>query len=85
MSSPVLRLPDFSKPFVVEMDASNLGIKAILMQEEQPLAYISKALSICNQVQSVYEEELVVVLFAVSKWRRYFEVTSFVIRTDQRV
>ncbi|KAL5790450.1 hypothetical protein ACOSQ2_005338 [Xanthoceras sorbifolium] len=32
-SSPVLRLPDFSQPFVIECDACGLGIGAILSQQ----------------------------------------------------
>lgn len=84
MSSPILRLLDFTKAFMVETDASNGGIGAVLMQEEQPLAYNSKGLSIRNQMKSVYEKELMAILFVVSKWRHYLEVTSFVIRTDQK-
>jgi len=39
-----LTLPDFSLPFVVETDACAVGVGAMLMQQERPVAYLSKAL-----------------------------------------
>jgi len=49
MQAPVLTIPDFSQQFVVETDASDLGIGAVLMQNNHPVAYLSKALGPRNQ------------------------------------
>lgn len=45
VSAPVLELSDFTKMFEVEMDASDKGIRAILMQDRHHVAYLNKALS----------------------------------------
>lgn len=38
MATPlILGLPNFSKTFVIECDASEEGIGVVLMQKEQPL------------------------------------------------
>jgi hypothetical protein len=40
VSAPVFALPDFSRQFAIETDASSLGIGAVLLQNGHPLAYV---------------------------------------------
>ena len=63
----VLVLPNFNEKFVLETDASNYGVRAILMQKEQPLAYFSKKLSLRMQQASAYVRELYAINEAVKK------------------
>jgi hypothetical protein len=82
--SPVLALPNFSKPFYIETDASVLEIGAVLMQEGHPLAFISKALGPKSLGLSTYEKEYMAILLAIQQWRPYLQHGEFAIHTDQR-
>jgi len=84
VQAPVLALPDFSKPFVLETDASIAGFGAVLMQEGHPIAYLSKLLSGRNQGLSTYEKECMAILLAVDKWRCYLQHQQFGIKTDHK-
>jgi len=79
-----MTLPDFAIPFVVETDASDVGIGDVLMQKEQPVAYMSKALGPSHKHLSIYEEEFLALIMAVKKWRPYLQRHEFFIRTDHK-
>lgn len=59
---PVLALLDFSKEFVIKIDASGIGLGTVLMQEDKPMTFINKTLSIQNRSKSIYERELMTIV-----------------------
>ena len=79
---PVLALPDLSKIFIVETEASEAGIGAVLIQEGHLIAFISKALGPRQQPLSTYEREMLAIIMAVHKWKQYLWGKSFKTRTD---
>lgn len=82
VNAPVLALPDFSCQFIVETDACDQGIGAVLIQKNHPLAFVSKALGPRNRGLSTYEKEYMAILLAVEQWRSYLQHSEFIIRTD---
>ena len=83
-TTPVLALLDFQAQFTVETDACIDGIGAVLMQNGQPIAYLSKALGEKHKQLSIYEKEFLALIMAVEKWRHYLQRQEFVILTDHR-
>ncbi|GJW72186.1 ty3-gypsy retrotransposon protein [Tanacetum coccineum] len=82
--APILGLPDFEDTFVIEADASDVGIRAVLLQKEQPLGYFSRKLGPRIKVAATYQKELFAIVEAVYKWRQYLIGRQFIIRTDHR-
>jgi hypothetical protein len=81
-TAPVLRLPDFVVPFVVECDASGTGIGVVLQQEGHPVAYYSQKLADRHVKLAAYERELIGLSKAIRHWRPYLWGRPFVVRTD---
>jgi hypothetical protein len=70
-SAPVLLMPDMSRPFRIECDASDYAVGAVLLQQDpsfdddwKPVAFISKKLSSAERNYPTQERELLAILFA---------------------
>ena len=73
-ATPVLKLPDFSKPFVMS-DASDLVVSAVLLQEYDdgfhPITYFSKKYLPAERKYAPYDKELLSIFKAYMKWQCY--------------
>lgn len=84
--APVLRYPKPGQKFILDTDASNHGIGAVLSQvtdgEEAPVAYFSKTLSKAERNYCVTRKELLAVILATKHFHKYLYGQKFVLRTD---
>ena len=67
-----MKLPDFSKPFVVEPNASDLAVDSILLQKYEdgfhPIAYFSKKYLPAERNYALHDKELLAIFKACMKW-----------------
>ena len=68
-SCPVLALPGFTRPFVLECDASGEGIAIVLIQNHHLIAFESRKLKDYERHYSIYDKEMLAILHALTKYR----------------
>lgn len=82
VSPSLLQLPDFTKRFIIDCDASGVGFGAVLHQGAGPIAFFSRAVAPHHAKLAAYERELIGLVKAVRHWRPYVWGRSFTIRTN---
>jgi hypothetical protein len=88
VNPPVLCMPDFSRRFILQTDASSSAVAAVLLQDfdgfRQPITYASRTLTSPENNFFAYELECLAVFFGLEKFRAYVEHVEFDLETDNQ-
>ncbi|KAK7926171.1 hypothetical protein WMY93_008481 [Mugilogobius chulae] len=91
-TAPILAMPDTTRQFIVEVDASEVGVGGVLSQRSpvdnkvHPCAFLSRKLSPAEQNYDVGNRELLAVKVALEEWRHWLEGAElpFLVWTDHK-
>ena len=86
-SQPILKLPNMSKIFTLQADASGQGLEVLLQEcdgKEFPVRYASRTISKCEQGYATVEKERLAVVWRVQKFQKYLYGKEFVLETDHQ-
>lgn len=90
-SAPILLIPNADEPFTVEVDASEVGVGAVLSQRGEdkrlhPCAFLSHRLTPTERNYHVGDRELLAVKLALEEWRHWLEGAKhpFQVLTDHK-
>ena len=85
-NAPIMSTPNFKEPFILELDACEYGLGAVLAQEYDKkkfvIAYASRTLSPPERNYSATEREALAIVWATQHFRPYLEGTKVLIRSD---
>ena len=87
--APILYSPNFTKPFILQTDASDRGTGAVLSQKDDeghdhPVAYYSRKFLPREERYSTIEKECLAIKLAAQAFRVYLLGRPFEIQTDHR-
>ena len=82
MSYPVLLMPDLTRPFQIEADASKYASGAVLTQLDEtgarhPISFYLKTLSDAERNYQIYNQELLAILHALQEWCHFIQGSPF--------
>ena len=77
-------MPNFDAGFVVETNASDVAVGAVLMQHDRPVAFTSKALNSAQCNYHTTDCELLAIVLACKGWRLYLDGKKTIVLTDHK-
>ncbi len=84
--APIMNTPNFEQPFILELDACEYGLGAVLIQEydenKYVIAYASRTLSAAERKYGATEREALAIVWAIKHFRPYLEGNKIYIRSD---
>ena len=83
-STPILRIADPNKDFIVCTNAYNDGLGGVLTQEGHVIAYESRKLKIHEKNYATYDLELVAVIHALKMWHHHLIGNFFILMMDNK-
>ncbi|KFM57554.1 Transposon Ty3-I Gag-Pol polyprotein, partial [Stegodyphus mimosarum] len=84
VNKPVLQYYDINMPVVLSVDASQEGLGAVLLQNNLPVAYASKALTDTQKNYAQIEKETLAIVFACEKFHQYIFGKCFIVESDHK-
>lgn len=81
---PVLRFFDVNKDVKLSVDASSVAMGAVLLQDDQPVAYATKTLTASQRNYPQIEKEALAIKFACNKFHQYVYGKKLVIESDHK-
>lgn len=84
VKAPTLAIYDPNKEIRLSVDASSVGLGAVVLQNGKPLAYASKALTETQQRYAQIEKEMLAIVFGVEKFDQFLYGREIVIETDHK-
>ena len=83
-NAPILSYYDSKKPLMIQCDASEKGLGAALLQEAQPIAFASRALTDPETRYAQIEKEMPAIVFAAEKFDQYTFGHSVTVQSDHK-
>ena len=80
----MLAFPNFSKPFVIHTDASNLQLGSVISQDDKPIAFYSRKLNDAQTRYTTTEQELLSIVETLKEFRNILLGQEIVIYTDHQ-
>ena len=88
VSDPIVRLPDFTRKFILSTDASDVGISGVLSQVfddgEHPVHCVSRVLTDTEKRYPTIHKEALAVVWSIERLEGYLAYGRFTWRTDNK-